>query len=96
MKNERKKFQITFHTTTDAMAMERYCKKRKEPGRLIPRSGTISPPDADLHGAFCRKRGNIFFESDGGGNITPRLCMNVCYKISQFYHKRFHIGLISS
>lgn len=31
MKKREKKIVITFHTTTDAMAMERYCKKRKEP-----------------------------------------------------------------
>ena len=42
MKKREKKIVITFHTTTDAMAMERYCKKRKEPGRLIPVPGTIS------------------------------------------------------
>ena len=42
MKNREKKFVITFHTTTDAMAMERYCKKRKEPGRLIPVPRVIS------------------------------------------------------
>ncbi len=59
MKKREKKIVITFHTTTDAMAMERYCKKRKEPGRLIP-VRVRSRPDADLHGAFCRKRGNIF------------------------------------
>ena len=31
MKKREKKIVITFHTTTDAMAMEWYCKKRKEP-----------------------------------------------------------------
>lgn len=42
MRKREKKIVITFYTTTDAMAMERYCKKRKEPGRLIPVPGTIS------------------------------------------------------
>ena len=27
---------FTFHTTTDAMAMETYCQARNLPGRLIP------------------------------------------------------------
>ena len=33
---------ITFHTTADAMAMEKCCKKRAVPGRLIPVPRTIS------------------------------------------------------
>jgi len=27
---------LTFHTTTEAMAMEKYCKAMNIPGRLIP------------------------------------------------------------
>lgn len=27
---------VTFHTTTDAMAMEKMCKEQNIPGRLIP------------------------------------------------------------
>lgn len=27
---------VTFHTTTEAMAMEKYCKAMNIPGRLIP------------------------------------------------------------
>ena len=42
MKKREKKIVITFHTTTDSMAIERYCKKRKEPVRLITVPGTIS------------------------------------------------------
>lgn len=33
---------ITFHTTADAIRMERECEKRKVPGRLIPVPGSIS------------------------------------------------------
>ncbi len=33
---------ITFHTTTDAMAMESLCKAENMPGRLIPVPGFIS------------------------------------------------------
>ena len=33
---------ITFFTTTDAMAFERYCMEKHLPGRLIPLPGEIS------------------------------------------------------
>lgn len=33
---------ITFHTTTDAMAMEQLCRKHGAEGRLIPVPRTIS------------------------------------------------------
>ena len=33
---------ITFHTTTDAIAFERYCMENDIPGRLIPVPGEIS------------------------------------------------------
>jgi len=33
---------ITFHTTTDAIAFERYCMEKGIPGRLIPVPGEIS------------------------------------------------------
>lgn len=33
---------ITFHTTTDAMAMEKACKQAGAPGRLIPVPREIS------------------------------------------------------
>ena len=33
---------ITFHTTTDAIAFERYCMENSIPGRLIPVPGEIS------------------------------------------------------
>lgn len=33
---------ITFHTTTEAMAMEKYCGSHKISGRLIPLPGEIS------------------------------------------------------
>ena len=41
---------ITFHTTTDAMAMESLCKARSLSGRLIPVPGAIS---ADCGLAWC-------------------------------------------
>lgn len=43
---------ITFHTTTDAMAMEQVCKKEHEEGRLIPVPSTIT---AGCGLAWCGK-----------------------------------------
>ena len=36
------KLVVTFHTTADAMAMEKACKKENAPGRLIPVPRAIS------------------------------------------------------
>lgn len=36
MREKTLKLVITFHTTTDAMAMEKACKSQEIPGRLIP------------------------------------------------------------
>ena len=41
---------FTFHTTTDAMAMESLCKARSISGRLIPVPGVLS---ADCGLAWC-------------------------------------------
>ena len=69
MKKREKKIVITFHTTTDAMAMERYCKKRKEPGRLIPVPGRMRT-------CMVRSaaREGTSFESDGGGGYNSAGC----------------------
>ena len=42
MRKKELKLVITFHTTTDAMAMEKACKQVKAPGRLIPVPREIS------------------------------------------------------
>jgi len=42
MRQKTLKFVITFHTTTDAMAMEKLCKNKQAPGRLIPVPREIS------------------------------------------------------
>ena len=44
------KLVITFHTATEAMAMEHFCKKRNADGRIIPVPGNIS---ADCGLAWC-------------------------------------------
>lgn len=42
MRKKELKLVVTFHTTADAMAMERACKEQKVPGRLIPVPRAIS------------------------------------------------------
>ena len=42
MLKKTEKLVITFHTTTEAMAMERVCKDTEAPGRLIPVPRVIS------------------------------------------------------
>ena len=61
------KLVITFHTTTDAMAMEKACKSHDIPGRLIPIPQEISAgcglawctqlEQRDSLLAFMKKRG---------------------------------------
>lgn len=42
MRKKVMKLVVTFHTTSDAMAMEKICKERGVPGRLIPVPRVIS------------------------------------------------------
>lgn len=42
MKKKELKLVVTFHTTADAMAMEKACKERNVPGRIIPVPRAIS------------------------------------------------------
>lgn len=42
MRKKELKLIVTFHTTTDAMAMEQVCKEQNVPGRLIPVPRAIS------------------------------------------------------
>lgn len=42
MRKKELKLIVTFHTTADAMAMEKACKERGAPGRLIPVPRAIS------------------------------------------------------
>ena len=42
MREKTRKLVITFHTTTDAMAMEKFCREKGFPGRLIPVPQQIS------------------------------------------------------
>lgn len=42
MRKKEKRLVITFHTTSDAMAMESLCTSKKAPGRMIPVPREIS------------------------------------------------------
>ena len=42
MRKKELKLVLTFHTTADAMAMEKACKEQNAPGRLIPVPRAIS------------------------------------------------------
>lgn len=42
MRKKELKLVVTFHTTADAMAMEKACRKKGVPGRLIPVPREIS------------------------------------------------------
>lgn len=42
MRKKELKLVITFHTTADAMAMEKACKEHHVPGRIIPVPRSIS------------------------------------------------------
>lgn len=42
MRKKELKLVVTFHTTADAMAMEKVCKEQEVPGRLIPVPRLIS------------------------------------------------------
>ena len=71
MKKREKKIVITFHTTTDAMAMERYCKKRTGQtdscsGYDLGRMRTCMVRSAAREGTS--------FESDGGGGYNSAGC----------------------
>lgn len=42
MRKKQMRLIVTFHTTTSAMSMEKYCLSRNVPGRLIPVPREIS------------------------------------------------------
>lgn len=42
MRKKELKLVVTFHTTADAMAVEKACKEKNVPGRLIPVPRSIS------------------------------------------------------
>lgn len=42
MRKKELKLVVTFHTTADAMAMEKMCKEKNVPGRIIPVPRAIS------------------------------------------------------
>lgn len=50
MRKKELKLVVTFHTTADAMAMEKACKENNTPGRIIPFQ-ELSQQDVDFPGA---------------------------------------------
>jgi len=67
MRIKTEKLVITFHTTTDAMEMERLCREQGAAGRMIPVPRDISagcglswcadPSEKDTLLALCREAG---------------------------------------
>lgn len=50
MREKKEKLVVSFLTTTQAMAAEKYCQKNRIPGRIIPLPGEIS---AECGVAWC-------------------------------------------
>ena len=59
MIQKREKVVITFHTTTDAMAMESYCLSHDVAGRLIPVPSAISAGCGMCWSAPSSQRENV-------------------------------------
>ena len=80
MRKKEMKLIITFHTTADAMAMEKACKEQNVPGRIIPVPRAISAGCGLSWCANLDERDQI--ESDDGEERDSgrRICMSVLYK----------------
>lgn len=77
MKKKELKLVVTFHTTADAMAMEKACRGREVPGRLIPVPRSIS---AGCGLAWCapleeRERLSQVMEDSGIGEEAMHQCL---------------------
>lgn len=66
MKKKELKLVVTFHTTADAMAMEKACKEHGVPGRIIPVPRAIS---AGCGLAWCAE----FDERDQISDVMKRV-----------------------
>ncbi len=58
---------ISFHTTTAAMAMEKYCLANSLPGRLIPLPREISAGCGMAWSAPVQARGELLLAADAAG-----------------------------
>lgn len=77
MRKKELKLVITFHTTADAMAMEKACREQEVPGRLIPVPRSIS---AGCGLAWCaplseRERLGTVMQQQGIGAEAMHECM---------------------
>ena len=87
MRKKELKIVVTFHTTADAMAMEKICKEKGIPGRLIPVPRILSagcglawaapPEDKTQKLIICCARGK--FSVDTAEQLTEREWMNVWF-----------------
>ncbi len=77
MRKRELKLVVTFHTTADAMAMEKICRERDVPGRLIPVPRSIS---AGCGLAWCapleeREQLSQVMKDNGIGEETMHECL---------------------
>ena len=68
MRKKELKLVVTFHTTADAMAMEKACKENNTPGRIIPVPRAIS---AGCGLSWCAALDE---------RLNQKTCMSVLYK----------------
>ena len=74
MRKKELKLVVTFHTTADAMAMEKACKENNTPGRIIPVPRAIS--------AGCGLSWCAALDERKSG-LNQKTCMSVLYKKMQ-------------
>lgn len=79
MRKKELKLVVTFHTTADAMAMEKACKENNTPGRIIPVPRAIS---AGCGLSWCADltRDEEIVAIDGESRVNQKTCMSVLYK----------------
>lgn len=79
MRKKELKLVVTFHTTADAMAMEKACKENNTPGRIIPVPRAISAGCGLSWCAALDEREEIVAMMEKVG-IEPEDRMSVLYK----------------
>ena len=82
MRKKELKLVVTFHTTADAMAMEKACKENNTPGRIIPVPRAISAGCGLSWCAALDEREEIVAMMEKVG-IEQKTCMSVLYKKMQ-------------
>lgn len=67
MRKKELKLVVTFHTTADAMAMEKLCREQQVPGRLIPVPRAISAGCGLAWCALTEERDHLTEVMSSGG-----------------------------